>query len=76
MLTDNLSVLRRMRDFNLPDSLSIQEQHKEKIGLRIVKGLAYHVQYMSALKINPVVISIPAQADNGEEILANVEDGR
>ena len=71
-----LSIRDNCTYFNLSDYLSIQEQQKEKIGLRIVKGLAHHVQYMSALKINHVVISIPAQADNGEELPANGEDGQ
>ena len=71
-----LSIRDNCAYFNLSDYLSIQEQQKEKIGLQIVKGLAHHVQYMSALKINHVVISIPAQADNGEELPANGEDGR
>ena len=71
-----LSIRDNCAYFNLSDYLSIQEQQKEKIGLRIVKGLAHHVQYMSALKINHVVIRIPAQADAGEESLANGEEGR
>ena len=71
-----LSIRDNCAYFNLSDYLSIQEQQKEKIGLRIVKGLAHHVQYMSALKINHVVIRIPARADAGEESLANGEEGR
>ena len=71
-----LSIRDNCMYFNLSDYLSIQEQQKEKIGLRIVKGLAHHVQYMSALKINHVVISIPAQADHGDELFANRKDGR
>ena len=71
-----LSIRDNCAYFNLSDYLSIQEQQKEKLGLRIVKGLAHHVQYMSALKINHVVIRIPAQADAGEESLANGEEGR
>ena len=31
---------------------------------------------MTAVKNNHVVISIPVQADHGEEYLANGEDGR
>lgn len=49
--------------FNLCDYLSIQDQQKEKIGLRLVKGMAHDVQYMSALKINHVVIRIQSQTD-------------
>ena len=71
-----LSIRANCMYFNLSDYLSIQEHQKEKIGLRIVKGLAHRVEYMSALKINHVVIRIPAQADHGEEYLANGEDGR
>ena len=76
MLSDDFAMLRRIQDFSLSGYLSIQKQWKEKTGLRIVKEPAHHVQYMSALKINHVVIRIPAQADAGEESLANGEEGR
>ena len=69
-----LSIRDNCAYFNLSDYLSIQEQQKEKFGLRIVKGLVHDVEYMSALKINHVVIRIPAQADAGEESFANGEE--
>ncbi len=53
-----LSIRDNCAYFNLCDYLSIQERQKEKIGLRLVKGMAHDVQYMSALKINYVVIRI------------------
>ena len=76
MLSDDFAMLRRIQDFSLSGYLSIQKQWKEKTGLRIVKEPAHHVQYMSALKSSHVVISIPAQADHGDELFANREDGR
>ena len=52
----------RIRDncayFNISDHLKIQERQKEKFGLRLVQGLAQEVQYMSALKINNVMIRV------------------
>ena len=58
-----LSIRDNCAYFNLCDYLSIQERQKEKIGLRLVKGIAHDVQYMSALKINHVVIRIRTQKD-------------
>ena len=58
-----LSIRDNCAYFNLCDYLSIQDQQKEKNGLRLVKGMAHDVQYMSALKINHVVIRIQSQTD-------------
>lgn len=46
--------------FNLNDYLLIQDQRKRKLGLGIVKGGGHDVQYMSALKLNHVMIRVPA----------------
>lgn len=61
----------RIRDncayFNVSDHLKIQEQQREKLGLRLVQGLAQEVQYISALKINNVVIRVSTQKQGVEK---------
>ena len=61
----------RIRDncayFNVSDYLKIQEKQKEQLGLSLVQGLAQEVQYMSALKINNVVIRVSAEKQGVEQ---------
>ena len=53
----------RIRDncayFNVAEYLRIQDEGRERLGLRIVKGIAHDVGYMSALRINCVTIRMP-----------------
>ena len=55
----------RIRDncayFNVADHLRIQDEQKEKLGLRIVRGITQEVRYLSALKINNVLIRVPTE---------------
>jgi putative MATE family efflux protein len=51
-----LRIRDNCRHFNLSDYFQIQEKHKDKLGLRIVRNLAQEVQYISMLKINQVII--------------------
>ncbi len=52
----------RIRDnceyFNVADYLRIREKQREKYGLRIVAGIAQDVQYLSALKLNNIIIRV------------------
>ncbi len=58
-----LSIRDNCAYFNLCDYHSVQEPQGEKTGLRLVKGMAHDIQYMSALKINHVMIRIQSQTD-------------
>lgn len=53
-----LSIRDNCAYFNVADYQLIQDRQKKKLGLSIVKGCSHDVKYMSALKINHVMVHV------------------